>query len=115
MWIVYFPPMPTPLLLILCTAPDRETALKLSNSLVEQGLAACVNLTAPLTSVYQWQGQLEHSEETLLLIKTTRQHYKKVEAALRAQHPYELPEIIAVPVEQGLDDYLDWVERCTKK
>jgi periplasmic divalent cation tolerance protein len=106
--------MPTPLLLILCTVPDRETALKLSRSLLEQGLAACVNLTSPITSVYHWQGELQESEEILLLIKTTKQHYKNVEAMLREQHPYELPEIIAVPVEQGLEDYLNWVERCTK-
>ncbi|MBT3047352.1 MAG: divalent-cation tolerance protein CutA [Candidatus Thiodiazotropha sp.] len=107
--------MPTPLLLILCTAPDRESALKLANALVEQDLAACVNLTSPVTSVYRWQGKLEQSEEILLLIKTTEKKYRDVEAALRAQHPYELPEIIAVPVEQGLDDYLDWVERCIKE
>ncbi|MES9988768.1 MAG: divalent-cation tolerance protein CutA [Candidatus Thiodiazotropha endolucinida] len=107
--------MQTPLLLILCTAPDRETALKLSRSLLEQRLAACVNLSPPVTSVYHWQGRLEESEEILLLIKTTKQQYNNVEATLRAQHPYELPEIIAVPVEQGLDDYIDWVERCTKE
>ncbi|MES9924637.1 MAG: divalent-cation tolerance protein CutA [Candidatus Thiodiazotropha endolucinida] len=107
--------MPTPLLLILCTAPDRETALKLSRSLLEQRLVACVNLSPPVTSVYHWQGRLEESEEILLLIKTTKQQYNNVEATLRAQHPYELPEIIAVPVEQGLDDYIDWVERCTKE
>ncbi|MES9835006.1 MAG: divalent-cation tolerance protein CutA [Candidatus Thiodiazotropha sp.] len=107
--------MPTPLLLILCTAPDRESALKLANAMVEQDLAACVNLTSPVTSVYRWQGKLEQSEEILLLIKTTEKKYRDVEAALRAQHPYELPEIIAVPVEQGLDDYLDWVERCIKE
>ncbi|MBT2969076.1 MAG: divalent-cation tolerance protein CutA [gamma proteobacterium symbiont of Ctena orbiculata] len=106
--------MPTPLLLILCTAPNRESALKLANSLVERDLAACVNLVSPVTSVYRWQGELEQSEEIQLLIKTTEKKYRDVEAALRAQHPYELPEIIAVPVEQGLDDYLDWVERCTK-
>ncbi|MEW8505600.1 MAG: divalent-cation tolerance protein CutA [Candidatus Thiodiazotropha sp.] len=107
--------MPTPLLLILCTAPDRESALKLASSLVQQGLAACVNLTSPVTSVYRWQEKLEQSEEILLLIKTTEKKYRDVEAALRTQHPYELPEIIAVPVEQGLDDYLDWVERCIKE
>jgi periplasmic divalent cation tolerance protein len=106
--------MPTPLHLILCTVPDRETGLKLSRSLLEQGLAACINLTSPITSVYHWQGKLETSEEILLLIKTTKQHYKAVETALRAEHPYELPEIIAVPVEQGLEDYLNWVERCVK-
>lgn len=113
MRIVYFPPMSTPLLLILCTVPDRQTALALSKSLVEQGLAACVNVTTPVTSIYQWQGELEQSEEILLLIKTTKKQYQSVEAVLRTEHPYELPEIIAVPVEQGLNGYLNWVERCT--
>ncbi|MES9993441.1 MAG: divalent-cation tolerance protein CutA [Candidatus Thiodiazotropha sp.] len=107
--------MPTPLLLILCTAPDRECGLKLANSLLEQNLAACVNLTSPVTSVYRWQGKVEQSEEILLLIKTTEKKYPEVEAALRTLHPYELPEIIAVPLEQGLDDYLDWVERCIEE
>ncbi|MES9968932.1 MAG: divalent-cation tolerance protein CutA [Candidatus Thiodiazotropha sp.] len=107
--------MPTPLLLILCTAPDRETGLKLAKSLLDQGLAACVNLTSPVTSVYRWQGRLEQSDEILLLIKSVEKKYQRVEALLREQHPYELPEIIAVPVEQGLGDYLDWVERCTKE
>lgn len=105
--------MPTSLLLILSTLPDRETAVHLANLLVEQGLAACVNLLPRVTSIYQWQGKLEQSDEILLLIKTTKQNYPAVESVLRARHPYELPEILAVPVEQGLAGYLDWVERCT--
>jgi periplasmic divalent cation tolerance protein len=111
--MVYFPPMPTSLLLILTTAPDQETARLLAKSLVEQRLAACVNILPQATSVYEWQGKLELSGESLLLIKSTRDNYTAVEKALREQHPYELPEIIAVPVEQGLQGYLDWVERCT--
>ncbi|MEJ2691871.1 MAG: divalent-cation tolerance protein CutA [Candidatus Thiodiazotropha sp.] len=105
--------MPTPLLLILTTAPDQETARLLAKSLVEQRLAACVNILPQATSIYEWKGKVELSDESLLLIKSTRQNYPAVEEALREQHPYELPEIIAVPVEQGLQDYLDWVERCT--
>jgi periplasmic divalent cation tolerance protein len=105
--------MPTPLLLMLCTTPDRSTAERLAEILVEQGLAACVNLSAPITSIYRWQGKTEQSDEILLLIKTTKERYQACESALRAAHPYELPEIIAVPVEQGLDDYVNWVERCT--
>lgn len=105
--------MPTPLLLILTTAPDQETARLLAKSLVEQRLAACVNILPQATSVYQWKGKLELSDESLLLIKSTRQNYTALEAALRELHPYELPEILAVPVEQGLQGYLDWVERCT--
>jgi periplasmic divalent cation tolerance protein len=107
--------MPTSILLTLCTLPDRETALNLAGKLVEQGLAACVNLSAPITSVYQWEGRLESADEVLLLIKTTRQQYPALETAIRTLHPYELPEIIAVPVEQGLQGYLDWVEQCTTK
>ena len=106
--------MPTSLILILSTVPDRETAHHLAAALVEQRLAACVNLLPQVTSVYEWQGRLEQSEEILLLIKTTKHNYPAVESVLRAKHPYELPEILAVPVEQGLTDYLDWVERCTK-
>ena len=106
--------MPTPLLLILTTAPDQETARLLAKSLVEQRLAACVNILPQATSIYEWKGKVELSDESLLLIKSTRQNYPAVEEALRERHPYELPEIIAVPVEQGLQGYLDWVERCTK-
>ncbi|MES9863063.1 MAG: divalent-cation tolerance protein CutA [Candidatus Thiodiazotropha sp. LLP2] len=107
--------MPTPLLLILCTAPDRGTAERLAGTLVEQGLVACVNLSAPITSIYRWQGKTEQSDEIQLFIKTTKDRYQACESALRAEHPYELPEIIAVPVEQGLDDYITWVERCTNQ
>lgn len=107
--------MPTPLLLILCTAPDRATAERLAGMLVEQGLAACVNLSAPIRSIYRWQGKIEQSDEILLFIKTTKDRYQACESALRTEHPYELPEIIAVPVEQGLDDYTNWVERCVNQ
>ncbi len=109
----YLSPMPTKLLLVHCTVPDHQTGVRLAQTLVSQGLAACVNITAPVTSVYRWEGKLESANEHLLLIKTTKQHYDALEAQIRAQHPYELPEIIAVPVEQGLDGYLDWVEKCT--
>ena len=106
--------MQTAALLILCTVPDREVALRLAEHLVERGLAACVNISQPVTSVYRWQGQTESATELLLLIKTTQQQYAALETAILSLHPYELPEIIAVPVSQGLPGYLDWVEQCTK-
>jgi periplasmic divalent cation tolerance protein len=112
--MVYFSPMPTPLLLILCTVPDHKTAQHLAGQLIEEGWAACVNISAPVTSLYRWRGKLEQSDEIQLFIKTTQEHYPACESAIRAAHPYELPEIIAVPVEHGLDDYVNWVERCTK-
>ena len=100
-------------LLVLTTLPEREAALKLARALVEKRLAACVNILSGCTSVYRWQDTLEHAEEVPLLIKTRAGRYAELEAAIRSLHPYELPEIIAVPVVQGLADYLGWVAEET--
>jgi periplasmic divalent cation tolerance protein len=96
-------------LLILNTCPDKETATRVANTLVNQRLAACVNILPGLTSVYHWQGQIEASEEHLLLIKSTQEAYDRVESAIRQAHPYELPEVIAVTLVAGLDSYLAWI------
>lgn len=112
-FIRYLCAMSTDTLLIISTCPDRETAERIANGLVEQGLAACVNISSPVTSVYRWEGKIESDEELLLTIKTSRQRYPELEQAISTLHPYELPEIIAVPVEQGLPGYLDWVAQCT--
>ena len=101
-------------LLVLTNLPDRAAAERLADTLVAKNLAACVNLLAPCRSVYRWKGALQHDEEHPLLIKTTAERYGALEEALRAAHPYELPEIIAVPVERGLPAYLDWVATETK-
>jgi len=101
-------------LLVLTNLPDRAAAERLADMLVAKNLAACVNLLAPCRSVYRWKGALQHDEEHPLLIKTTAERYGALEEALRAAHPYELPEIIAVPVERGLPAYLDWVAAETK-
>ncbi len=96
-------------LLVLTNLPDRAAAERLADSLVEKRLAACVNILAPCRSVYRWQGAMQHDEEHPMLIKTSAGRYAELEAAIRAGHPYELPEIIAVPIERGLPPYLDWV------
>jgi periplasmic divalent cation tolerance protein len=96
-------------LLVLTNLPDRAAAEKLADALVEKRVAACVNILAPCRSVYRWKGALQHDEEHPMLIKTTAERYAALEAAIRAGHPYELPEIVAVPIERGLADYLDWV------
>ena len=96
-------------LLVLTNLPDRAGAEKLAAELVEQRLAACVNVLAPCRSVYRWQGAVQKEEEHPVLIKTTRERYAALEAAIRAAHPYELPEIVAVPIERGLPGYLQWV------
>ena len=101
-------------LLVLTNLPDRAAAERLADLLVEKRLAACVNILAPCRSVYRWKGAVQHDEEHPLLIKTTRERYPEMEQALRAAHPYELPEIIAVPIERGLPAYLEWVAGETK-
>lgn len=96
-------------ILILTNLPDREAALRLARDLVGRRLAACVNVLAECSSVYRWRGEIENATEVPVLIKTRAQRYAEVEAAIRGLHPYELPEIIAVPVEHGLEDYLQWL------
>ena len=100
-------------LLVITTLPDAAHAHALATALVEAKLAACVNILAPCRSVYRWQGKTESAEEVPVLIKTTAARYAALEAAIRARHPYELPEIIAVPVDRGLPEYLAWVDSET--
>ena len=103
-------PIPMPdTLLVLTNLPDAASAERIARLLVEQRLAACVNILAPCTSVYRWNAAIETAAEVPLLIKTTRARYAELEAALAEAHPYELPEIIAVPLEAGLPGYLAWV------
>jgi periplasmic divalent cation tolerance protein len=101
-------------LLVYTNLPDRASAERLADLLVERRLAACVNILAPCRSVYRWKGAVQHDEEHPMLIKTTAERYGALEQALREGHPYELPEIIAVPIEGGLPAYLDWVTAETK-
>jgi periplasmic divalent cation tolerance protein len=96
-------------LLVLTNLPDRTAAERLAETLIEKRVAACVNILAPCRSVYRWQGTVQHDEEHPMLIKTTTEGYGALEAAIRAGHPYELPEIIALPIERGLPAYLEWV------
>jgi periplasmic divalent cation tolerance protein len=99
--------------IVLTNLPDRDSAEKLARSIVEQRLAACVSVLAECTSLYRWQGELETTQEVPMLIKTTSARYAEVERAIQSAHPYELPEIIAVPVAAGLARYLAWVESET--
>ncbi len=100
-------------LIVFSTFPDAATANKAAASLVDAHLAACVNILPGVTSVYRWRGKVEQAGEVLLIVKTTQEAYPQLESALKACHPYELPEIIAVAVEAGLPDYLNWVSEET--
>ena len=101
-------------LLVFTNLPDQDSAEALARELVEARLAACVNVLAPCQSVYRWQGALESAAEVPLLIKTSSERYAALEAAIRERHPYELPEVIALPVVAGLPDYLAWVAAETR-
>ena len=95
--------------IVMTHLPDAATADALAGALVEARLAACASLTTGVQSVYRWQGKVERANEVTLTIKTTQRHYAALEAAIRAAHPYELPEIIALPVVAGLPSYLHWI------
>jgi len=95
--------------IVLTNLPDRAAALKLAQELVSRRLAACVNVLAECTSIYRWREAIENATEVPVLIKTRGARYAEVEAAIRSLHPYELPEIVAVPVRHGYDKYLQWV------
>jgi len=100
---------PSDVVLVLTNLPDRKAALALANALVEAKLAACVNVLGECTSIYRWKGVVENAAEIPLLIKTAASRYAALEAVIRKLHPYELPEIIAVPLAHGLPGYLQWV------
>ena len=95
--------------IVLTNLPDRAAATRLANLLVEHRHAACVNILAECQSIYQWEGRVETATEVPLLIKTTRCAYPRLQEVIRANHPYQLPEIVSIPAGNGLPAYLDWV------
>jgi len=103
-----------PHVLVLTTLPDRVAADALGRSLVEARLAACVSVGAPVQSIYHWRGSIETSSEAPLTIKTRADLFDAVAAAIRAAHPYELPEILAVPLCDATTDYLAWIDAETR-
>ncbi len=107
-------PMNKKYVLVFCTCPDATSAQRLANELVTGHLAACVNILPGITSIYPWEGKIENSREHLLLIKSRESAYAALEALIRKSHPYELPEIIAVPLQQGQSDYLKWIDAWVK-
>jgi len=100
----------TECLVVLCTCPTAGAADAVTTALLERRLAACVNRVSDVKSLYRWAGKIEHDDEVLLIIKTATRHFERLEAAIRAVHPHDMPEIIGLPIRFGSQDYLDWIE-----
>ena len=102
-------------LLVLSSCPDAASAQVLTKALLSERLAACVNRLPGIKSMYRWQNQVERDDEVLLMIKTRAALYPQLEALIKDMHPYELPEIIAIPISQGSAEYLAWIDAETSK
>lgn len=100
---------------VTTTASTKDEAAKIAAALLEQRLAACVQVVGPIESHYWWKGKIERSGEWLCIIKTVRKRYPAVESAILANHSYEVPEIVACPIEGGSELYLDWLHRETEE
>lgn len=99
---------------VITNMPDRESALNLGQYLIDQRLAACVNVLSACTSIYRWQGKIETTDEIPLLIKSQSSLYSRLEQAIKSKHPYEVPEIMAFKISQGLPSYLQWLHDETQ-
>jgi len=100
---------------VLITAPNEEDAAKMANDLVGSRLAACVNIIKNIRSIYRWQGKIEDEGEVLMLVKIRKEHFKGLEKRVKELHPYAVPEIIALPIIEGSEEYLGWLKEETSK
>ena len=102
-------------IVVYITVPDFETGKKIAKALVEEKLAACVNITSQINSVYFWQGNIENDTEHLLIIKTKKDVFDRLEERVKQLHPYTVPEIIAMPIILGSKDYLKWIDETLNR
>jgi periplasmic divalent cation tolerance protein len=105
--------LPDPAILVITNVPDRAVATALAQSLLDRRLAACINIGAPVESIYHWQGRIETGREVPVVVKTRSALYSNVEDAIRNLHPYDTPEIIAIPIIAGEARYLEWLANET--
>jgi periplasmic divalent cation tolerance protein len=101
-------------IVVLITCGSEEEAMKIANALVEEHLAACVNLVSPIRSIYRWEGKIWDEKEWLLIIKTQKQRFEELEKKVKFLHSYSVPEIISLPIVEGSSSYLNWLEEMTK-
>ena len=104
----------TDAILILTTCATEEEALKIANVLVEECLAGCVNVLSPVRSIYRWEGKICNEKEWLLIIKTQQTRFEDLEKKVRSLHSYRVPEIVSLPIIEGHQPYLNWLEEMTK-
>lgn len=102
-------------IIVMVTCPSRKTADRIAQGLVSQRLAACVNIIGGVRSLFRWQGKVESASEQLLVIKTERRLFRRLQAAIKASHPYQVPEIIALPIIAGDSDYLLWIRQSLSR
>ncbi len=102
-------------IVIFCTVPKKDDAKKISDALIKESLAACVSTVDKVHSIFAWDNEICSENELLLIIKTRLENFDKIEAVIKALHPYNVPEIIALPIITGSKDYLDWVEHETQQ
>lgn len=102
-------------IVIFITCGSEEEALKIAHSLVEEHLAACVNLISPIRSIYRWEGKIWDEREWLLIVKTQRQRFEELERKVKSLHSYSVPEIIGLPIVEGSSSYLNWLAEMTNK
>ena len=100
---------------VFVTCPDRETAESIAQEIVEKKLAACVNITGEIKSVYFWKGNIEKDREYLMIIKTTEDLFEDLERSIKEKHPYTVPEIIGMPIIKGSKEYLDWIDQAVSR
>jgi len=105
--------MTTEYITVFITAPNEEEASKISRTIVEERLAACVNIIRSVRSIYRWQGSVEDESEVLMVVKTKRTLFDRLQKRVKELHSYEVPEIIGLPVVEGSKDYLDWLGQET--
>ena len=101
-------------IVVLVTCGSEEEAAKIANSLIEERLAACVNIISPVRSIYRWEGKIWDEKEWVLIIKTQKKRFEELEKKVKSLHSYSVPEIIALPIVEGSESYLEWLEETTK-
>jgi periplasmic divalent cation tolerance protein len=104
--------MPQTATIILCTCLDITSAEEIAHILIANNLAACINIVPGIISICKWKEQIETAQEHLLLIKSNTSQYPMLETTIKEHHPYEIPEIVAIKIEKGLPDYLNWIDSC---